>query len=965
MLVQTKSGTNKFHGDAYDFVQNENFNANSFFNNQNGRPRPSVDRNQYGWTVGGPLIKDRLFFFHSTERLRNIAAASYTRFIWLPSDGPRPCNVGETSKPGGPYCLDPALHPNMQRDIGFMKDVMSLWNTTELKGKTPNDPVACADLIASGRPNRCVTVDGVSSVFPDSDYSGKIDWLAPKNTSIATRYQYSRQIRNSGRLIAGDNFGTNNNRQYNLGLTATHVFSPRQTGEFRFGFGNRATLQDVTDGNNIPTIRFSSTLYNADYPGTIIGTSTNVPINRRQHDTQLVYNHTVILNRNTIKFGVDQRFLLLDDMSGDRARGFWTFGTNDGLAAIRGLTGYTGWENFLRGYATGYQQGFGNPIAENRYNETNLYFQDDFRLARNLTLNFGLRWEGVGAPHEAQNRFDYGFGGDYNNFQPRFGFAWSPKVQNAFLSKLTGRPGTFVIRGGYGIFHSRIFQSVFSQNQLSIRTQPPNGYAAVFGNCPYEISDPSCGFVFTPGTAARSTALSGGGVNVAGGQLQGTLLIPDKNLQMPYVQQWNFTIGRSLPKNMSIEISYNGNRGIGNIFYDSINDARFPITSPLVTADAGGGKFVPVVFDRACYDASDPVCRTLDATGALIVNSSGTLKTFSALNSATATLAQKGIVLVDGVPHGYISLGTPRINERRPDPTFVRNVALRNFGWSYYHGGIVKFTKRSSRGLSLTASWTHSKAIDTGSEPTFTGVDSNAPSGKGNAARSLRGLSSYDARNRVVVSYGYELPWYRAQKGLIGRIAGGWQVTGVSMFQSGTPYTVTLGYDANLDGLGSDRPKIADPSYLFKSVDNGRAIYPCPTVLPGAPCPDSLSQNQVPGNIFIPGQSGSINADQRTITPGADGTGSIGRNTFRTQGLQNFDTTFQKGVVLRERFRLTFRMEFYNLFNRVTFGVPARTVLSSTPMSRITTTRATNNYVNSGIPAGGARLGQMSIRLTF
>lgn len=170
--------------------------------------------------------------------------------------------------------------------------------------------------------------------------------------------------------------------------------------------------------------------------------------------------------------------LALDDVSGDRSRGFWTFSTLDSLTSIRALQGYTGWENFLRGIATGFQEGFGNPLAENRYNEQNLYFQDDYRLSKNLTLNLGARWEGAGAPHEAKNRFQYGFNGDYNNFEPRFGLAWRPNVQNSWLQKITGKPGDFVVRSGYGLFHSRIFQSIFSQNQLSLRTQPPNGLRA-------------------------------------------------------------------------------------------------------------------------------------------------------------------------------------------------------------------------------------------------------------------------------------------------------------------------------------------------------------------------------------------------------------------------------------------------------------------------------------------------------
>ena len=189
-------------------------------------------------------------------------------------------------------------------------------------------------------------------------------------------------------------------------------------------------------------------------------------------------------------------------------------------------------------------------------------------------------------------------------------------------------------------------------------------------------------------------------------------------------------------------------------------------------------------------------------------------------------------------------------------------------------------------------------------------------------------------------------------------------VTGTTTFRSGTPYTVTLGYDANLDGLGGDRPSILDPKYLYTSVDNGRAQTPCPTVVAVGPCPDTKSQLQLPGNIFLPNQGGTIGAEQRLILVGTDGSGTIGRNTFLTQGQNNFDTRFTKSLAIREKMKLSVQMEFYNLMNRVTFDVPARTVLSSTPMGRITSTRNVNGFVGSG-RSGGSRAGQLVVMLRF
>jgi len=994
VLVQTKSGTNRFHGDAFDFIQNDIFNANGFFRNAAGlssttgeqlAPRPAVRRHQYGGTFGGPIWlpkkffgptgfdgRDRLFFFISAERIFNKTDSSFTRVIFLPGEAPKACPIGPDGRtinprPGDPlrtFCVDPQTHPNLKRDLEFMRSVIRLYQTPELQGLQPNDPQACAQLIASGRENRCVTL-GVTTLQPRSDYTGRLDFKATSKDNLWLRYQYSRQIDDTGRFILGDTFGSRNDRQYNLGMTETHVWSPRQVSEFRYGFGNRTTLQDVSDGNDIPTIRFSTNLctgIGVGACGGIIGTSTNVPINRRQHDHQFVYNHTFSFARHTLKTGVDHRKQLLDDVSGDRSRGFWTFGTNDLTANIIARQGFTSFENFMRGFITAYQKGYGNPVGENRFGETNLYLQEDVRLNRNLTLNLGARYEYVRAPKEKERRFDYLFGDDKDNIEPRFGFAYSPEFKDGWLGALTGGPGNFVIRGGYGINHTRIFQSIFSQNQLSIRTQPPNGFADVFsGRCSNEISDPACGLVFTPGLAVFSTPFTAasanntGAVRDIGGRLASTLLTPNKELQMPYVQQWNLTLERQLPKNYAVQVSYTGNRGIGYPWFDSGNDATFPFVSPSLLVDVGGGNFKPVVFDRACTGTTDPICLDpANPTSTAI----GSLRSFSALTSTTATLAQKGIVIENGVPHAYISLAQPRTQERRPDPTLGRFVNLQNFGWSYYHAGTIKVTKRYSGGLSFNAFYTFSKAMDTGSEATFTVVDTNAPaSKKGGAAASLRGLSAYHAAHRFVASYSYELPVMREQKGFLGHVIGGWNISGVTTFQSGNPFTVTLGYDANSDGLGGDRPRLADLSLLGRSIDNGRKDAN------GV----QLSTLQLPGRAFIPSAALAIGQQDRLYLPGGGLDGQVGRNVFFLQGLNNTDMSAFKTFSVSEGVKLILRFELYNAFNRVTFGAPSRTILgSSAPLGTITAERNVSSYVNSGrIDNSSGRQGQLAVTLKF
>jgi hypothetical protein len=1005
ILVQTKGGTNKFHGDLYDFIQNDIFNANDWFVNASGGKRPPVRRNLYGGTLGGPIWKNKLFFFGSGERLSNVGKGSMSRFVWLPTDGPRACNTGEVPAPKGPYCVDPATHPHIQRDLTFMKNVMSLWNTKELQGKTPNDPATCAQLIQSGRPNRCVLVNGLGYTYPTSDYTGRLDWNPSSTTNMLLRYQYSRQINQSPRIIMGDNYGTNNNRQYNLGYTLTRVWTPRQTGEFRYGYGNRNTNQQVTDGmtQNIPILRFggnAGTLTNPAassdtlaFGGTVIGTSTNVPINRYQRDHQLVYNHTIVLDKHTLRMGIDQRFSALDDVASGTQRGYWTFGTLNTAASILAGTGFTSWELFLDGIATGYNMGYGQPYAQNRFGETNLYLEDSYRLKSNLTLNLGIRWEGVRPPNEVKNRFSYGYAGDYNNVEPRVGIAWSP-VGHGLLNRLTGNTGDFVVRAGYGIYHDRVFQSIFSQSGLNFRFQPPNGFllSSISNPCAsnpgsfvlnspagalnvnggnFEVSDPSCGFNFTPGTASRSVEATcstlGGcnGVKEAGGMLQTSLLLPDKNFHLPYVQQWNLTVERKMPGRTALQLSYSGNRGIGLPFFSGINDAQYPIVSPLAKADVGGGNWQPIVFDRVCRDYTDPMCVTTDASGNIVQSTSGALKSFSALTSTTATLAQKGIVIVNGVPHGYISAGTTRVNDRRPDPTNGRNVLLSNFAFTYYNALVTKVTKATSHGLTLSGWWTWSKTMDTGSEATYTGTDINAPVGAANPQRSLRALSAFHQTNRFVVSGAYELPWMKSQQTLLGHFVGGWTMTGVATFASGLPFTITSGYDMNLDGNGGDRPVLLDPSVLFKSIDAGRPMTSCLSPLVGGRCFDTKSQGQINSLAFGPSQADIGVGNKIPLAPGQNfPAGAVARNAFFQQGQANVDATLSKSVKIREGIDLNLRMEMYNLFNRTQFAAPASTINSTTPLGRISGDFNPFNYVNSARNSG-ARMGQLAIRLTF
>lgn len=540
VLVQTKSGTNKWHGDAYNFLQNDKLNSNSFVNNALGRtatgglvaPRPQIRRNQFGGTLGGPILANKLFFFVNGEGTQLRQYTTIRRFIFLPTDR---LQVGECK-----LCLNPAEHPNLEADRRFLQGILD-----RFPKQLPNAPSICDRCFVATRP----------SDFPDRDYAAKLDWNASSRDTVAVRYQYSRQLRNPGELIEGE-VARQNNKQQNVGLTATHLFSPTFWGEFRFGLGLRTTTVNISGGNETPIVRINNP---SPYTTTLLGNANQFPILRYQTDFQYVYNLSWIKGKHVIRAGVDFRRQWLDDRADTASRGLWTFAAT-GVAGTP--TRFEGYENFFRGFVTSFQKGFGNFVVRNRAAEFNQYIQDDYRVTRNLTLNFGLRYEYVLAPNEVDDFINYGYS-NYGGWQPRFGFAYVPSFKDGWLGRVFANQQT-AIRGGFGMFNNRVFGSLFSQ-RANLRATPPNGFVRSFDPT-FNVGDPTNGFVYNPATPIT------GRIDFA---------TVDKGLRLPWIYQWNLTIDRQLPGKFTASVGYNGTRGIGLLGFNTLNRARFPFTDPV------------------------------------------------------------------------------------------------------------------------------------------------------------------------------------------------------------------------------------------------------------------------------------------------------------------------------------------------------------------------------------------------
>ncbi|MFN2408426.1 MAG: TonB-dependent receptor domain-containing protein, partial [Pyrinomonadaceae bacterium] len=522
VLVQTKSGTNNIHGDVYWYHNNSALNAtNNVF--APGLKKPVSRRNQFGFTSGFPVLENRLFGFVSLDHLENTGANNFNRDVFTLAERD-PANWFKTT---------PANDTPANR--AFIASVID-----RFANAVPNDPAAGPRVFRGQQ----------GFDFPARDYSGRFDWNPRSQDNLFARWQYTRQRFVAEDVIPGER-ADQNHKQQNFGFNWIHLFSARSIGEFRYGLGLRTTLVNIAAGNDTPIIRF----FNPSPVTTqsSLGSAGNFPIHRFQTDNQFVYNFTTEFSSHSLKLGTDIRRQQLDDLADNFSRGFYS----STVATCNGINYGNGFSQFINGCTPNYQKGFGPFFLENRINEANFYGEDNWRVRSNLTLNLGLRYEYVSAPREIAGRIDYGFSADKDNWEPRFGFAWSPDFENGFLRGLFGNTGDSSIRGGYGIYHGRLFQSVFSQGGATVRFNPPNAFfynqsgLATSTFNPVNLADPTNGFVFSPGPQTA----------------RHTLTLIDPGLEMPYTQQWNFTFERQMPFASAFRASYTGNRGIGLLRY--------------------------------------------------------------------------------------------------------------------------------------------------------------------------------------------------------------------------------------------------------------------------------------------------------------------------------------------------------------------------------------------------------------
>ena len=830
VLVQTKAGTNDYHGDVYLYQQNGAWNAKSFF--AQAAPKPIRHRSEYGFTLGGPIVRNRLFAFGNVDRTKNDGENAYVRDFFTPAELAAPRLTRGNDTPQNRAWIDGIL----QRFPSSL---------------TNND-------------SRSVrTFAGVAGFdFPDEDASARLDWSAARNSTLTGRYQWTRQIRDPEDIIVGEQ-AFQKNRQRNLGVTWTRVLSATMVGEARYGLGIRSTNVDIADGNDTPIVRFTA----SPVSGSIIGNAGNFPIHRDQKDHQFVYNLTVQAFRtHAFKVGTDIRRQALDDLADNFSRGFWTFNATCG-----GVTYPSPYAAMLDGCVQSFVKAYGPFFLENRQNEANVYAQDDWRVTRSLTLNLGLRYEFVEAPKEREDRIDYIFKADDNNVEPRLGFAYAPAWDSGVLGRIAGGTGNFSVRGGWGIYDGRLFQSIFSQGGANVRFNPPNALSRTTNTLPniLNLSDPSLGFVFVPGPQTGRVSVT----------------LPNQNLEMPSTTKWNIGFDRAMPWSSTLRVQYQGNHNDKRLKYSLDNLPQSPVDGPVLVVD---------------HPNNAPAAGFPDLRGKTITSIAADYQCAGTgfFGLATTTACPNAVPLADN----EISLRVPRTNERRPNPLYTTNLLISNDAEAWYDGLEIEWDKRTSQGVQFQVAYTFSKSVDTTSEATAVGTGDTNQNGPNDAF--AKGLSRFHVPHRFTLNGSWRMPFFEGRRDLVGALLGGWQLSGVWKMASGTPFSVvdsSTARDLDFDGFGdSIRPVLLDPSILGNHISD----------------PDTSTQ-LLPRSAFRAADP-AVDTDVTEIVP---------RNSFYTAGTRNVDLALAKNFRLPwNSHALSVRIEAYNAFNTVKFGFPVNDI---------------------------------------
>ena len=941
VTVQSRTGSNGWHGDAFGFRRTGFGEADNPFSPEGVPPgKYSI----FGGSFGGPIVRNKLFFFGDYQGTRSSQGTNL--LLSVPSN-----NVATTCKGPGSSILSCDLSDYGPFIDGSLTDQEG---TVFPNYKIPNNPMtgndpdsfvtsqAVAVLQLLPAPNytptdsNCAPTAGLEAVCNNFLASGQ-EAFSGDQADIRTDYDASSRLRFFSRYSFGEFYdngapafglnaggmGTNPSgfagvaRTRNQGIASgfTYTLNPKLLTDFRFGYFRYRLNVNAQDYGQTPNLGipgiiaadtgdpFATGLPDFEIPGqdttnralssggdylrlgySGVANNCNCPLREREQEFQFVNNWTRMAGKHTIKWGGDIRLLQNYRLVSDRPpTGYFDFAP--------GTTGL-GLATFLIGDVSG---GFDRTIssaaatsAGEHQKRLSFYGQDTWRINQRFTLNYGLRWEiylpqtvtGAGGflvPNLSDNdpATTYfsdsktgGISGSWKSFAPRLGFAY--KVNS-----------TTVVRAGY----ARTFDAGYGGDIFGIAAtdNPPvtvdqtvgGGFNLVQGPPPFTFPSGQRFSLLDLASANAGNPNSNPAIPPSGASLYA---LPSQ-IQVPTVDSWSLTIQHELTPSLYMELGYVGNKGT-HVFTDSNS----------------GGTF---------YNLNQPSLQGLIA----IAQKNGKGKYINCKNGAifgTYCLTKPALRTFYQQQSGETGFDSTLF----PVDYFGNNAS------NNYNSLQTKVRKNFSHGFALLAHYTWSKGLDYDQNY----FASNPAAGYGPA--------SFDIRHRFVMTNIWELPVGRGKAWLGGigtaadRIIGGWTVSAITIWQSGFPFSPTYLQSSCSSDTDADH-KVCRPNLVGSvHISGNREQYFTTTngtSLPGSDCVDNGKYCGVDATTGLPVTGPAIGSWER---PGAGQIGDAGRDSLTGPGFFQSDVGMAKFIAISERMDLRFRVDAFNVFNRVNLGNP-------------------------------------------